>query len=48
MLFTSVKSVRFLRFGGDMARRAWILRYLLEDALLGILLHLVLLKRRWK
>jgi len=31
-----------------MARRAWILRYLLEDALLGILVHLVLLKRRWK
>ncbi len=31
-----------------MARRAWILRYLLEDALLAILVRLVLLKRRWK
>ncbi len=31
-----------------MARRAWILRYLLEDALMGILVRLVLLKRRWK
>ncbi len=31
-----------------MARRAWILRYLLEDALLGILVRLVRLKRRWK
>ncbi len=31
-----------------MARRAWILRYLLEDALLGILVRLVLLKQRWK
>ncbi len=31
-----------------MARRAWILRFLLEDALLAILVRLVLLKRRWK
>ena len=31
-----------------MARRIWILRYLLEDALLGILVRLVLVKRRWK
>lgn len=31
-----------------MARRAWILRYLLEDALLAVLTRLVLFKRRWK
>ncbi len=31
-----------------MARRAWILRYLLEDALLAILVRLVRLQRRWK
>ncbi len=31
-----------------MARRAWILRYLLEDALMGILVRLVRLQRRWK
>ncbi len=30
-----------------MTRRAWILRYLLEDALMGILVRLILLKRRW-
>ena len=31
-----------------MSRRAWIIRFLLEDALIAILVRLVLLKRRWR
>jgi len=31
-----------------MARRTWILRYLLEDAMLAILIRLVMLKRKWR